>query len=70
MGTLGSYLFVTEAELKVLIYLAPQRKKGESHFEYGGKLMMQTIFATKYSDIVLYCLHLIEGEISMNTCVN
>ena len=37
INTLGSYEIVTVAKLKILVYLVPQRKKGTSHFENGGK---------------------------------
>ena len=31
IGTVGSYLFVREAKLIILIYLVPHRKKGKLH---------------------------------------
>ena len=37
VSTLGGYEIVTVAKLKILVNLAPQRKKGKSHFGNGGK---------------------------------
>ena len=41
IGTLGGHQSVTVAKLKILIQSTPQRKKGKSLFENGGKLMAQ-----------------------------
>ena len=46
---LGSYEFVTVAKLKILVYLKPQRKKGKSYFENGGKAHDAVVITEKYS---------------------
>ena len=49
LSTLGSYEFVTVAKLKILVYLKPQRKKGKSYFENGGKAHDAVAITEKYS---------------------
>ena len=49
LSTLGTYLFVTVAKLKILIHLAPHRKKAKSHFENGGKAHNTGVITEKYN---------------------
>ena len=49
IGTLDSYKSVTVAKLKILVYLAPHRKKSKSYFENRGKAHDRVVIAGKYS---------------------
>ena len=49
VSTLGSYEFVTVANLKILVYLAHHRKKGKLHFENEGKTHDAVVIIRKYS---------------------
>ena len=49
VGTLGSYEIVTVVKLKILVYLAPHRRKGKLHFETGGKAHDAVVITRKYS---------------------
>ena len=83
VSTLEGYEFVTVAKLKILVYLAPQRNKGKSHFENGGKAHDVVVITRKYSynsytqrrvnNMVLIYDNIevymcIQGKISMNIC--
>ena len=50
IGTLGGHQSVTVAKLKILIQSTPQRKKGKSLFENGGKAYDVAVITRKYSN--------------------
>ena len=50
VNTLGSYNSVTVAKLKILVYLAPQRRKDKSHFINRGKPHYTVVNTGKYTN--------------------
>ena len=49
VSTLGGYETVTVAELRILINLKPQRKKGKLYFKNRGKAHDAGVITGKYS---------------------